>query len=430
MSNFSNSVRDVKADFMLFASEFVIPSCDRPRAKFIIDMAYGILRSGSSLVSEVARALDEGAGLNTPEKRLTRGLAGFDLSGAAAGFMSRVASRMIPVPFEVEVDESDVAKPCGKAFEAIGWIHDGSKEGRPKEKGYLVTGMIGLGGGKTPVPLHLEVYSTSMEGYKSLYWQTVGGLSSFSESIAEGASGTVAFDRGYDSSAYANWCWEKGYHFMIRAKNTRRYRTKHGYETAFQIASRYKGRYSTSFRNGDGELVSVKFSPIAIEHRDFLHPMWIVMEWFPREKERRVYITNADCSDKRGCVDALRSYRMRWRIEEFFRFVKQEYGLERFMVRGLASINGLAFCITVAVVFISRTIIAKGRVYRDCLNAYRSFSDKVMEEGIIKEYGEEGLMMYRVKRGMKAILAHSKSVPKIPGRDRRKEKGPIQLKLF
>lgn len=154
------------------------------------------------------------------------------------------------------------------------------------------------------------------------------------------------------------------------------------------------------------------------------------MEWFPREKERRVYITNVDCSGKRGCVDALRSYRMRRGIEEFFRFVKQEYGLERFMVRGLASINGLAFCITVAVVFISRTIIAKGRVYRDCLNAYRSFSDKVMEEGIIKEYGGGRPDDVSGQRGMKAILAHSKSVPKIPGRDRRKEKGPIQLKLF
>ena len=67
---------------------------------------------------------------------------------------------------------------------------------------------------------------------------------------------------------------------------------------------------------------------------------------------------------------------MRWRIEEFFRFIKGEYSFERFMVRSLNAINNLAFIISLATTYITHLAITKNNAYYKCLNAYKSFKDK------------------------------------------------------
>ena len=41
------------------------------------------------------------------------------------------------------VDDSDVIKPHGKKFEALGQVRDGSSKDNKIEKGYIVTEMVG-----------------------------------------------------------------------------------------------------------------------------------------------------------------------------------------------------------------------------------------------------------------------------------------------
>ena len=51
--------------------------------------------------------------------------------------------------------------------------------------------------------------------------------------------------------------------------------------------------------------------------------------------------TNKIIKSKEDVVKILRLYMSRWRIEEYFRLKKQEYGFENFRVRSLKSINNL-----------------------------------------------------------------------------------------
>jgi len=44
----------------------------------------------------------------------------------------------------VYVDDTDVIKPYGKAFEALGTVRDGSSIKKTNEKGYLVTEITAL----------------------------------------------------------------------------------------------------------------------------------------------------------------------------------------------------------------------------------------------------------------------------------------------
>ena len=63
-------------------------------------------------------------------------------------------------------------------------------------------------------------------------------------------------------------------------------------------------------------------------------------------KEPMLLLTNLERDDKRLSNTIVKVYLMRWRIEEYFRFKKQQYALEDFRVRSLRSIRTLHRIVT------------------------------------------------------------------------------------
>ena len=51
--------------------------------------------------------------------------------------------------------------------------------------------------------------------------------------------------------------------------------------------------------------------------------------------------TNISIKSKDDAIAVVRNYMSRWRIEEYFKFKKQEFNFENFRVRSLVSINNL-----------------------------------------------------------------------------------------
>jgi hypothetical protein len=78
-------------------------------------------------------------------------------------------------------------------------------------------------------------------------------------------------------------------------------------------------------------------------------------------------ITNLKSDDSRIAVTITKVYLMRWRIEEFYGFKKQQFDFEDFRVRSLNSIRNLDLLLTIAIGYIgmmseksdSRTIVAE-----------------------------------------------------------------------
>ena len=52
------------------------------------------------------------------------------------------------------VDDSDIIKPYGKAFENLGTVRDGSSLKNEYEKGYLITSISCLSNDKDPIPVY------------------------------------------------------------------------------------------------------------------------------------------------------------------------------------------------------------------------------------------------------------------------------------
>jgi hypothetical protein len=114
-------------------------------------------------------------------------------------------------------------------------------------------------------------------------------------------------------------------------------------------------------------------------------------------KEPLMLITNLESDDERLCVTITKVYLLRWRIEEYYRFKKQGFGFEKFLVRSLKSIRNLDLLLTVAIGYIG------------------VLSEKVEESIEVREiikaskrlYGLAIFTFYAISDGLHAILCKS-----------------------
>ena len=427
MNNYSNYCRYLKQELTKYLEEILPKETSRPTKKFVYDMVYGILKTSSLHISEIARVLEKDNKLIHIEKRLTDNLSNLSLDKINDNLIRYSIEQLCDIPYTIDVDESDIIKPYGYKFEDLGYVHDGSKDGRPKEKGYSVIGIVAIGKKHTIIPLITEIYSATTQKFTSVTIQTLNYLKSIKDNI--GDSFVTVFDRGYDGSILMNDLNNLGIKYVIRARSQRIYQFKHSKANIDKICDKIKGKYSTYFDAQNGRSLIQKFSSLKPRHADIKHNFWLVVESVTSDNDKRVYITNIDCSTKDACVQVIKSYRTRWRIEEYFRFIKGEFDFEKFRVRSLKSINNLSLMIRIATTFITRLVISKNSVYRSCLDAYSAFDKKSNDKDIVAKYGQNGLMLYRVKRGIQTILEHSNSVPSVPGRNRTKQKY-YQLSFF
>ena len=86
-------------------------------------------------------------------KRLSKHLSEGTPASATASYLHTV-KRLVPSEPVVLIDESDIVKPDGKQFEALGIVRDGSESTQTKsvyKKGYHVTETCALTASKHPV---------------------------------------------------------------------------------------------------------------------------------------------------------------------------------------------------------------------------------------------------------------------------------------
>ncbi len=419
--NYSYANRVLKAELQDFL-DGLCKDAKRPVAKLFFDLVYGLMRSGSSLVSNIARPLCEGGPLDTAEHRLTRGmdadpspiessLAGFAI-GMSAGFLA--------------LDESDVQKPYGKAFQWLDDVMDGSDPDKKIGKGYHVIGMASVSQRNQPIPFLLHAYSAKADGFESQ-------LREHRKAFARKAPGLcLSMDRGYDGEEWPRFARSRSLDWVIRARSTRKYSTpspKSSPKDIRGIAAMVKGRYAFYFPEpGKKDPVEVKATAVRIAHRGFARGTWLAIEFFPDEREARCYLTNIDCSTREGCRKALSCYRSRWRVEEVFRFMKVFYSMEGFMVRGVDAMNWILLAICSATAFLSSAAALRTPAYWQCRDAFKSFAPDMSDEDIVKAKGHVPVELYRLASGAREILGHSSSRMTPRGRDRTRKK-PIQLLL-
>lgn len=103
-----------------------------PDKKFSADMTYGILASGSYLLTDVVDQLHENIKKVNSVERLTRNLSNGTSSTALKSYLTAIRKRAPQEPV-IHIDDSDVVKPDGNKFEVLGLVRDGSKSTASKK---------------------------------------------------------------------------------------------------------------------------------------------------------------------------------------------------------------------------------------------------------------------------------------------------------
>ena len=140
MVDYTTKIGVLKRSILNFTAK-ISSGMKRPFAKFTADMCYGALASKSCLISDIAQALQEDTKKINTIERLARNLCAEIPEPARDNYLS-VVKGYLPEEPVVHIDDSDVIKPKGKAFERLCKVRDVSKSTEKKTvigNGYYVT---------------------------------------------------------------------------------------------------------------------------------------------------------------------------------------------------------------------------------------------------------------------------------------------------
>ena len=130
--------------------------------------------------------------------------------------------------------------------------------------------------------------------------------------------------------------------------------------------------------------------------------------------------SNIDIKSKEDIIKIVRLYMNRWRIEEYFKFKKQEYKFENFRVRTMKSINNLNSLLSYTIGLIGLLSEKIGK---------REFVNKIIKESKSLK-NNIYLWLYQIERGIYNILQMARTGIKGWQNIRKKEEYHNQLSLF
>jgi hypothetical protein len=359
-------------------------------------MIYGILSAQSCHLSEIARALQEKAALKKTIERLSRHLKTFSNEDALLeNYMEKIKG-IISDKTILIIDGSDITKPCSPKMEYIATVRDGSTG--ECGQGYHTLGVTALTPGrKMPVGVYTRVYSVEAPGFKSEDAEVLKALDYLSRHFKR--SNIRAFDRGYDANIYYERLTGKGEAFVIRAKKNRDVIYKDERINILTLSNRFKGKYSLKFRRKNGMEADCKISivPVRLPCKPDAELNLVICRGIG--KEPLMLITNLKSDDNRLAVTVTKVYLLRWRIEEFYGFKKQQFGFEGFRVRSLKSIRNLDLLVTVAIGYIG--IISEKADERRLALELIEVSKRI--------FGTPRFVFYAIADGLFKVFAKSKT---------------------
>lgn len=390
----TTNVFRMKREIINYA-EKISSRLSRPERKFFADMLFGMLASGSCLLSEIAHALREDVRKINVVDRLSRHLADGTPEEALIDYLNLVRGSLPKNPV-VYIDDSDVVKPEGHHFEALGLVRDGSASTKNKnvyEKGYHVTEACAMTASYQPISIFSELHSSLEKGFTSINHIT---FSAIERAITMFGKCTFAMDRGYDDNKIFLKLLDENQDFVIRIRKNRKLYYQNRWFTASELCSRRKGKVKMRLRyrgmEHDAYLSHIKVRLTASKREVFLVLVYGITE------NPMMLVTNKQIASKEDVIGVARTYFSRWRIEEYFRAKKQVFDFENFRVRSLAAINALNFFITAAMTFLTGMMRKrKHGLLAVIIEAAEPIKEKVH------------FFHYRIEFGIKSILAHAKA---------------------
>ena len=168
MLNSTTNTYTLKREILTFSNK-ISKHLSKPDKKFTADMIYGMLAAKSCLLTDIVAQLHEDTKKINSVERLSRHLEKGISQKATVSYLQTIKKWVSDEPI-IHIDDSDVTKPDGYKFEALGIVRDGSESTSTKnvyKKGYHVTEACVLTSSNHPVSIFSRIHSSAEKDYKS-----------------------------------------------------------------------------------------------------------------------------------------------------------------------------------------------------------------------------------------------------------------------
>ena len=415
MLNSTTNTYTLKREILTFSNK-ISKHLSKPDKKFSADMIYGMLASKSCMLTDIVEQLHENTKKINSVERLSRHLEKGISQKATVSYLQTI-KKWVPDEPVIHIDDSDVTKPDGYKFEALGIVRDGSESTSTKnvyKKGYHVTEACVLTKSNHPVSIFSRIHSSSEKDYKSANAITF-------EAMEQGAAlfekATFAMDRGYDDNKMFLKMEELKQDYVIRLKSNRKLLYHNKWTMATELRNRRKGKVKTSVYY-KGKEHEAYLSHVKVQITASRKDIYLVLVYGITEHPMML-ATNKEIKSKEDVIKVARIYFSRWKIEEYFRCKKQMFQFENFRVRKLVSINALNFYITLCMAFLAHISM------KPETNALKVLI--IQKADPIKE--KVYFCYYRLAKGISGILSYAKEGVRLWFRTKRPAYRQMRLKL-
>ena len=411
MNNFTTNTYEMKREILNF-SEKIAKKLSKSEKKFIQDIEYGIAASGSCLISDISRSLNEDIKLKNTIERLCDNLNSFDDTETLYNnYIEEIGDIYGKEPV-VLFDDSDISKVYGKKFEDLDDVIDASSQDKKVTKGYHVCEATILTEKENQlISVYSQIYSCKSKDFKSMNDYTFKSIEAAKKVLNRKFIGV--FDRGYDNNKIIDYMDDN--YFVIRMNDRRVFLFKGKKKNVYEEAKKRKGKIRMTLWFDDNEEYEVYISHTKVTLPHNGKDYELVFCYGLSEERPLILLTNRKIHSKDDVIKVVRLYFSRWRIEEYFRAKKQEYKFENIRLRTLKGINNLNLFLTIHLGHINKLAeeINRKLLSIKIIEASKSIRNKVI------------IWMSQFARGIKKILSYAhtgiKEWQKIEIRDKYKQ---------
>lgn len=363
------------------------PRFSKPKLEFLGQMLFGIQAARDTLVSEIARSLQENILAKKTQERLEHHLQADGLDDRIHGSLLCDAAPSIHEDTLIIIDPTDVQKPYAEKMPYLAKVWDGSEGKVGDNLGYTLCMAIACENGcRKIVPLMLRLWSSVHPEYVSEndeVEQVIGQIASTTN-----GRGIFVFDRGGDGDSMFRFYIRHGLDFVVRLVGDR-YLLNWGGKTekskvlAVDLARQCTLRYEDSvlFKSHNKvHNVRVKYGSMPVRLPDWpdtdLH--LVVVKWPGGEKPMMLLTTLDAVRTRKALWGVVQGYITRWRVEETIRYIKQSYRLEHMRLLDYQRLKNMA-SLVVAVSYFAAAWLGKKVKLEALANHVAKVSRKMYE---------------------------------------------------
>ena len=421
MNNCTMNSYEMKRDILNFSKK-ISEGVNKSTLKFIMDMQFGLAKSGSCLISKISRALDENIKLNYTIERLCDNLSNMyddEKELIWNNYLDEVKKNVDLDNPIVLFDDSDINKEYSRKLEDLDRVIDASSQDKRIVNGYHVCeATILTKNEKQPLSIYSQIYSCKSENFESKNKYTIESIKTTEKLV--GSNFTGVFDRGYDDNKIFNYMEKNKHKFVVRLDDQRVLLFKGIRRNVEEVSKTRKGKIKMTALFDDNEekelMISYTKAILPYNKKEYT----VVFVYGLSEEHPMKLLTNIKNAEKEDVIKIVRLYLSRWRIEEHFRGKKQEYDFENMRVRTLKAMNNLNMMLTIHLGYIAMLVdkMDKKLLVIKIIEASKSLRRKII------------VWLSQISRGIKEILKYCHTgIKEWQDIEQRPEYKQLQLKL-